>query len=176
MQRFWNETSERHRFLARDSTRPILPPGALFLDAEAFFSLAQRHGRIVLGERAAALDAVPPLPRSRSSGAPKTRSRACDRFAEDYDGRILIVAEAGRRETLVEMFAEFGIPFGDSANFDRRISPRVRRGSHSASRRCMKASRCAAAQFAILTETELYAATRGGCAASSASGPRTSRP
>ena len=103
MQRFWTETSERHRFLARDSTRPILPPGALFLDAEAFFGSAQRHGRLVLGERAAALDdtpyaPLPPLAVERRAEDPVARLR---RFAEDYDGRILIVADsAGRRETM----------------------------------------------------------------------------
>ena len=160
MQRFWNETSERHRFLARDSTRPILPPGALFLDAEAFFSLAQRHGRIVLGERAAALDdtpyaPLPPLAVERRAEDPVARLH---RFAEDYDGRILIVADsAGRRETMGQMFAEFGIPFGDSANFaDFAASPaRIALGVAP----LHEGFALRSPQFAILTETELYAAS-----------------
>ncbi len=160
MQRFWNETSERHRFLARDSTRPILPPGALFLDAEAFFALAQRHGRIVLGERAAALDdtpyaPLPPLAVERRAEDPVARLR---RFAEDYDGRILIVADsAGRRETIGQMFAEFGIPFGDSANFaDFAAGPaRIALGVAP----LHEGFALRSPQFAILTETELYAAS-----------------
>ena len=160
MQRFWNETSERHRFLARDSTRPILPPGALFLDAEAFFSLAQRHGRIVLGERAAALDdtpyaPLPPLAIERRAEDPVARLR---RFAEDYDGRILIVADsAGRRETIGQMFAEFGIPFGDSADFaDFAAGPaRIALGVAP----LHEGFALRSPQFAILTETELYAAS-----------------
>ena len=160
MQRFWNETSERHRFLARDSTRPILPPGALFLDAEAFFSLAQRHGRIVLGERAAALDdtpyaPLPPLAVERRAEDPVARLR---RFAEDYDGRILIVADsAGRRETIGQMFAEFGIPFGDSADFaDFAAGPaRIALGVAP----LHEGFALRSPQFAILTETELYAAS-----------------
>jgi transcription-repair coupling factor (superfamily II helicase) len=160
MQRFWNETSERHRFLARDSTRPILPPGALFLDAEAFFSLAQRHGRIVLGERAAALDdtpyaPLPPLAVERRAEDPVARLH---RFAEDYDGRILIVADsAGRRETIGQMFAEFGIPFGDSASFaDFAAGPaRIVLGVAP----LHEGFALRSPQFAILTETELYAAS-----------------
>ena len=58
---------------------------------------------------------LPPLAVERRAEDPVARLR---RFAEDYDGRILIVADsAGRRETIGQMLAEFGIPFGDSADF-----------------------------------------------------------
>jgi hypothetical protein len=39
LQRFWVDTRERHRFLQHDPERPILPPEALFLRSEDFFTL-----------------------------------------------------------------------------------------------------------------------------------------
>ena len=123
-------------------------------------ALAQRHGRLVLGERAAALDdtpyaPLPPLAVERRAEDPVARLR---RFAEDYDGRILIVADsAGRRETIGQMFAEFGIPFGDSADFaDFAAGPaRIALGVAP----LHEGFALRSPQFAILTETELYAAS-----------------
>ncbi len=86
IQRFWNETSERHRFLARDPARPILPPAALFLNAESFFARAQDYGRLALGRRGrarhrGAFEALPALAVERRADDPLGRLR---RFAEDY--------------------------------------------------------------------------------------------
>ena len=96
IQRFWNETSERHRFLARDPARPILPPSSLFLNAEAFFARTQDYGRLALGEAApsdsdTAFAAMPSLAVERRAEDPLGRLR---RFAEEYAGRILIVADS----------------------------------------------------------------------------------
>jgi transcription-repair coupling factor (superfamily II helicase) len=160
IQRFWNETSERYRFLARDPARPILPPAALFLNAEAFFARTQDYGRLVLGDSATrdsdiAFAPMPALAVERRAEDPLGRLR---RFAEDYAGRILIVADsAGRRETIGQMLAEFGIPYGEGGDYsaflggDARIALGVAPLHEGFSLR--------EPQVAIVTETELYAAS-----------------
>ena len=160
LQRFWNETSERYRFLARDTAHPILSPAALFLDAEAFFTRAQHYGRIALGQRAAELDdtpyaPLPPLAIERRTEDPVERLR---RYAETYDGRILIAADSpGRCETIGQMLAEFGIPFGDSVDFAGFISGSARIALGVAPLHEGFALRDP--RLTILTETELYAAS-----------------
>ncbi len=160
IQRFWNETSERHRFLARDPARPILPPSSLFLNAEAFFARTQDYGRLALGDSAprdsdTAFAAMPSLAVERRAEDPLGRLR---RFAEEYAGRILIVADsAGRRETIGQMLAEYGIPFGDSADFAAFLAGDVRIALGVAPLHEGFALRDP--QVAIVTETELYAAS-----------------
>jgi len=162
IRRFWNETSERHRFLARDAARPILPPAALFLDAEGFFTHAKPHARIVIGEAAddatggdSAFAVLPPLAVERRADDPLARLR---HYAETYDGRILIVADsAGRRETIGQMLAEYGLPFGDSANFDAFVHGAARLALGVAPLHEGFALREPA--ISVLTETELYAAS-----------------
>jgi transcription-repair coupling factor (superfamily II helicase) len=48
-QRFWTETSERYRFLARDRERPCLPPAQLFMGVEEFFAAAKAYARVTVG-------------------------------------------------------------------------------------------------------------------------------
>ena len=76
-QRFWHDTRERHRFLQHDPERPILPPEALFLRVEEFFSLtgplrdagaARRSGRRRL--RTAVGHAAPDVSVERGSTEP----------------------------------------------------------------------------------------------------------
>jgi transcription-repair coupling factor (superfamily II helicase) len=45
---FWKDTEQRYAFLKHDLDRPILPPKALFLDVDQFFSLAKSNARLVL--------------------------------------------------------------------------------------------------------------------------------
>ncbi len=158
--RFWTETSERHRFLARDPARPILPPSALFLNAEEFFTRAKDHARITLGDCAADLtdtpfERLPPLAVERRAEDPVGRLR---RYAEDYAGRILIVSDsAGRRETIGQMLAEYGVPFGDCTDFDAFLRGGARIALGVAPLHEGFALRDP--RVAILTETELYAAS-----------------
>ncbi|HQR77884.1 MAG TPA: CarD family transcriptional regulator, partial [Burkholderiaceae bacterium] len=160
IQRFWNETSERHRFLARDPARPILPPSSLFLNAEAFFARTQDYGRLALGDPTPVdgdtpFAAMPALAVERRAEDPLGRLR---RFAEDYAGRILIVADsAGRRETIGQMLAEYGIPFGDGADFAAFLAGDVRLALGVAPLHEGFALRDP--QVTIVTETELYAAS-----------------
>ncbi len=116
IQRFWNETSERHRFLARDTARPILPPQDLFLNAEQFFTLAKPHGRLALADgEHDQFQALPVLAVERRAEDPVERLRD---YAARFGGRILVVADSpGRRETIGQMFAEYRLGFADNADF-----------------------------------------------------------
>ena len=118
-QRFWTETSERYRFLARDTQRPCLPPGRLFQTAEEFFSAAKPYARLVLGDGEARNFApLPPLAVQRKAADPVERLREfASRFAVD-GGRILLLADsAGRRETIAQMLRDYEFACADNVDF-----------------------------------------------------------
>ena len=45
---FWRDTQSRHAMLSGERSRPLLPPGDLFLSEEAFFVAARPHARVIL--------------------------------------------------------------------------------------------------------------------------------
>ncbi|HSV78435.1 MAG TPA: transcription-repair coupling factor, partial [Ramlibacter sp.] len=51
-QRFWLDAKDRYRLAQGDPERPVLPPEALFLSVEQFYSLANRHAQLALRPRA----------------------------------------------------------------------------------------------------------------------------
>ncbi|NUZ07717.1 transcription-repair coupling factor [Piscinibacter koreensis] len=106
LKRFWADTRERHRFLQHDPERPLLPPDALFLSPEAFFTLAGTHA--VLSVRGAGetpwAARLPDV--SVTRGAPEPLERLQDHLARTPN-RVLIVAESdGRRESLLELLRD----------------------------------------------------------------------
>ena len=169
MARFWNETSERYRFLSRDVTRPIMPPADLFLNAEGFFSRAKDYARILLADGAEAgshegLDALPLLAVERRAEDPIERLKAfVDRFTGESDGatergRVLILADsAGRRETISQMLSEYRLPFADNADFNAFVSSDAPIGLGVAP--LHEGFVLRDPRIAVITETELYAAS-----------------
>ena len=163
MARFWNETSERYRFLSRDATRPIMPPADLFLNAEDFFSRAKDYGRISLTEVATGgnedFQALPLLAVERRAEDPISRLRAfVDEFGGAEHGRVLIVADsAGRRETISQMLTEYRLPFADNSDFNAFIASDAAIGLGVAPLHEGFALRDL--RIAVVTETELYAAS-----------------
>jgi transcription-repair coupling factor (superfamily II helicase) len=109
LQRFWADTRDRHRFFQHDRERPILPPEALFLKPEAFFTACGRHAQLALRGTAddgsgAWATALPELGAER--GAPEPLKRLQDHVAATPH-RVLIVAESeGRRESLLELLRD----------------------------------------------------------------------
>ncbi|CAM5796416.1 transcription-repair coupling factor [Rhizobacter fulvus] len=102
----WTDTRERHRFLAADRERPILPPEDLFLKAEDFFALCNRHAQLALRGRdeVAWARALPDLSVDRGAPEPLTRLK---HHVADTAYRVLIVAETeGRRESLLELLRD----------------------------------------------------------------------
>ncbi|HEX8605946.1 MAG TPA: transcription-repair coupling factor [Pseudoduganella sp.] len=112
IRRFWNDTESRYKFLKADRERPLLPPEAIFLRDEAFFTLAKAHARLTIGK---SLDGEPsdlsaPIPNvavNRHLDDPLASLRA---YALRPDLRVMICADSnGRRETLQQYFAEFDL-------------------------------------------------------------------
>lgn len=105
--RFWTETQSRHRFISSDRDRPVLPPQALFLTSEDFFSLAKPYARLQLHGHAhhgALTTALPQLSIDRRANDPIAALRT---FVKGVEGCVLVAAEsAGRRETMQAFFSE----------------------------------------------------------------------
>ena len=51
-QRFWQDTRDRYRLVQGDPERPVLPPEALFLSAEQFYTRANQHPQLALRSNA----------------------------------------------------------------------------------------------------------------------------
>jgi transcription-repair coupling factor (superfamily II helicase) len=123
LKRFWTDTRERHRFLQHDRERPILPPEALFLKPEEFFTTAGAHallalrGAVPAEERAAHWSQ--PLPDlGVDRGAPEPLKKLQDHLAKTKR-RVLIMAEsAGRRESLLELLRDHRIDLPSVATLD----------------------------------------------------------
>ena len=129
-QRFWQDTQERYRIVRTDPDRPALPPEALFLSAEQFYSQANAHAQLALRSHAPTLpaargsqpDAVAPLEDVADNAfAQKLGDLSVVRGAEDPLGRlqahirntahrVLILAESeGRRESLLDFLRASGL-------------------------------------------------------------------
>ncbi|SMB30023.1 Transcription-repair-coupling factor [Sterolibacterium denitrificans] len=125
---FWRDTRERHRMMSGEKTRPILPPQEIFLTDEQFFARAGEFARLVLPTAfgtgamidgtALAEAPVPPPPRvavDRRAEDPLSLLRA---HLASFPGRTLLLAESpGRRETIAEYLAEYGLRPAPSADF-----------------------------------------------------------
>jgi len=156
---FWADTQSRYRLLGGDRSRPLLPPQELFLSDEQFFVAAAVFGRLAFSSGTAAADApAAPLPDvavERRADDPLHKLKA---FASDFHGRILLLAESpGRRETLLQYLAEYGLQPAPCADFAAFAN---------ATEKLMLAVAPLSAGFllpqtvvALLTENELYAAT-----------------
>ncbi|MFC3338272.1 transcription-repair coupling factor [Paracandidimonas soli] len=109
IERFHQDTYGRYQFLKSDRERPVLPPDTLFLDAETLHSRLKDFARLALTPQ----DAHPgflPLPDisvDRRANDPVHRLR---HLLQSSPLRIALCTDsAGRRETLLQMLAEFGL-------------------------------------------------------------------
>jgi transcription-repair coupling factor (superfamily II helicase) len=118
---FWRDTHSRYKLLSGDRTRPILPPERLFLPAEEFFIGARRFERMALDGAVLRATALPDLAVERRAADPLERLKAfisrqtgdaspSEGAAPPAARRVLLLAEsAGRRETLAQYLAEYGL-------------------------------------------------------------------
>ena len=103
---FWREAQSRYTMLAGERCRPLLPPAELFLSEEAFFVAAKAYTRLSLTPGNPA-QGLPALAIERRADDPLRRLKA---FLDAFPGRVLLLAEtAGRRETMLELLAEYGL-------------------------------------------------------------------
>ena len=108
--RFWQDTRDRYRLLQGDPERPVLPPQALFLDAEQFYARAKPYAQLAMraapesdpGHEDAQNDwrSLPPLTVVRGAEEPLSRLK---QHVDSTAHRVLLLAESqGRRESLLD--------------------------------------------------------------------------
>jgi len=154
---FWTDTQGRYKMLAGDRSRPVLPPADLFLRDEEFFVAAKTLPQFAFRTEGDAVAALPALAVDRKADDPLAALR---RFLAAHHGRVLLLAESpGRRQTLADYLAEYGLvptPCPDFAACLADPSPLMLGvGPLSGGFRLEDV----AAHLAVITENELYAAT-----------------
>ena len=105
-QRFWQDTRDRYRLVQGDPERPVLPPEALFLSGEQFYTRANEHPQLALRSTAqdvgdsALFQELPELSVVRGAEDPLARFKE---HAQRTPNQVLVLAEsAGRRESLLD--------------------------------------------------------------------------
>ncbi|HTH39353.1 MAG TPA: transcription-repair coupling factor, partial [Rhodocyclaceae bacterium] len=160
---FWADTQGRYKMLGCDRSRPVMVPKDIFLGDEEFFSATHAYPALRLGggnaegapQKAPLAAPLPSVEVNRKADAPLA---ALEVFLSGFKGRVLLLAEsAGRRETMADYLAEYGLKpvpctefsafVGGEAAFMLGVGP-VSGGFVLPE-----------AGLAVITENELYAAT-----------------
>ncbi|TAN78324.1 MAG: transcription-repair coupling factor [Gallionella sp.] len=182
---FGKDAASRYNLLRGDPQRPLLEPKELFLDEEQFFIRMKEFARLdILGARASrpqagetpALQGIPcpiaPLPDIAVNRRAEVPTQAFAQFLQTFDGRTLLLADSlGRREIMAGYLHEYGLTPTVCQSYAEFLQ------SNAAFMLCVgplqngfivqgtRASRPPAGEtpalpdnFAIVTETELYAA------------------
>ncbi len=110
-QQYWRDIEERHKLGIGDRDRPILPPATLFVAPDQLFARLKSWRRIELTQGETSLtDSLPDLAVERRADNPLVKLQ---QFIASHPGRVLICAESlGRRETMAQYFAEYGLKPG----------------------------------------------------------------
>ncbi|MFH1872292.1 MAG: transcription-repair coupling factor [Pseudomonadota bacterium] len=154
---FWTDLQGRYKMLGGDRSRPVLPPAELFLRDEEFFVAAkllpQLSLRVGAGDTANAAASLPILAVNRKADDPLAALRG---FLALHGGRVLLLAESpGRRQTLADYLAEYGLAPASCADFAAFLA--------DASRFMLGVGPLSGGflldDIAVITENELYAAT-----------------
>ena len=159
--RFWQDTESRYKLLRGDKDRPLLPPTELFVPPDDFRHALKSFARVELPEldpqsavpATAPIRRLPPLMVDRRAEDPLA---ALKTVIATLEARILITAEShGRRETMQQYFAEYGLRpavvedfaafLGSDAKVALAVAP------------LHEGFAWAAAKLAFVTEAELYA-------------------
>jgi len=162
-QRFWQDTRDRFRLVQGDPERPVLPPEALFLTSEQFYTRANEHAQLALKaipqeDGYAEFRRLPDLAVVRGAEEPLKNFKY---HAQSSSHRVLVLAEsAGRRESLLDFLraSQLTLPAFDTlAEFQ---ASQEKLGIATAA----LASGFAWAEEAIdfVTETELFASAPTG--------------
>ena len=113
---FAQDTRERWRMAQGDAERPVLPPQALFLDAEGFYQAARGHAQLAMRPQvqdvadAAFAQPLPDLTVARGAEEPLARLKAHLQQARQRHQRALVLAESeGRRESLLDFLRASGL-------------------------------------------------------------------
>ena len=169
---FWADIAGRYKLLAGDRSRPVLPPTELFLTDEQFFVATRKYStfRILTAKDAENAKENPEETfASLASSAVKLPFLAVDRraddpvaalksFLQDFPGRVLLLAESpGRRETIAEYLAEYGLQPTPCTDFAAFAEGKEKFALGIAP--LFAGFALPGAGLALITENELYAAT-----------------
>jgi transcription-repair coupling factor (superfamily II helicase) len=153
---FSRDSQGRHQLLAGDRTRPLLPPAELFLGAEDFFVRAKAFARADFeGAGAPVAHPLPELAVERRAADPLHRLKT---FLSATPNRVMLLAESpGRRETLLQYLAEYGLKPDPAAGFEefRRSDSRFAIGVSP----LLTGFALEPERLCFITESELYAGT-----------------
>ncbi|MBY0270247.1 MAG: transcription-repair coupling factor [Burkholderiales bacterium] len=174
---FWADTRGRHAMLRGDLANPVMPPQELFLTEDAFFGAIKPFPRVDIAAATTAMAgspaesaeninkinklydisataSLPPLNVERRADDPLHRLRD---FVNGFDGRVLVLAESlGRRETMLEYFAEYDLKPAQAADYAQFNASDARFVLSVAPLQTGYID--TAARVAVITENELYAA------------------
>jgi transcription-repair coupling factor (superfamily II helicase) len=151
---FWRDTSSRYKLLGGERDRPLLPPAQIFVPAEEFHVAAKRFPHVEL-EQAIASVSLPALAVDRRAQDPLA---AFKQFLAGCGLRVLVAAEsAGRRETMLTYFAEYGLAPAPCANFAEWLRASERFAITVAP--LANGFSLPAEGWCVVTEAELYAGT-----------------
>ncbi|SIR29077.1 transcription-repair coupling factor [Pseudacidovorax sp. RU35E] len=166
-QHFWQDTRERYRLAHGDPERPVLPPEALFLNAEQFYGQTKPHRQLSLRASSAQAEPVeafpefallPPMAAVRGADDPLARLKE---HIQATRHRVLLLAEtAGRRESLLDFLRASGVSppaFDTLAEFEADATEKI--GIATAALAAGFAWNEAGIDF--VTETELFATGTG---------------
>ncbi len=160
-ERFWQDTEARYRLLQGDKARPLLPPPLLFLPLDEWNGAIKPFARIAVVQ-AEAQAALPPeaptrrLPTVQVDRRSEDPLAALKRVAGMLEGRMLIAAEsAGRRETMQQYFAEYGMHPAVVESFAQFVAGDAKLAL--AASPLQSGFAWPAAGLAFVTEAELYA-------------------
>jgi transcription-repair coupling factor (superfamily II helicase) len=170
-QRFWQDTKDRYRLVQGDPDRPALPPEALFLSAEQFYTLCNSHAQLALKSAAGTLAAasgsvaadvdnnalaqpLPELTVVRGAEDPLARLQSHIRSSAN---RVLILAESdGRRESLLDFIRTSGLAPPVFDNLQEFLASEEKVGMATAA--LVSGFHWFEQGIDLVTETELFAA------------------
>jgi transcription-repair coupling factor (superfamily II helicase) len=159
VQEFWRDANTRYKLAGGDPDRPLLVPPQLFVPAEEFYVRVQGFPRIDVLQTPDDKPEVlttEPLPGVAVDRRAQDPLAALKRFLETSGLRVLIAAESpGRRETMANYFAEYGLKFPPCTTFEEF------RTSSTPFALCVSPLShgfvLPAEKWAVITEAELYA-------------------
>jgi transcription-repair coupling factor (superfamily II helicase) len=159
---FWQDTKERYRLVRGDPERPTLPPEALFLSSEQFYSISNTFSQLALRNTAQEAtefiaQALPPIAAQRGMEEPLSLLKS---HIVGTAHRVLILAESdGRRESLLDFLraSHLVVPLFDSLAEFQASDEKV--GIATAALAAGFAWTEGAIDF--VTETELFASVGG---------------
>ena len=111
---FLSDANQRYQFLKSDAERPVLPPKELFLTNDEFFQSLKNFARLDLQHNGMhpEFTTVPAVAVARRAEDPLSALR--QQIAQGQHRIVLCADSAGRRETLLQMLAQFDLAVDNS--------------------------------------------------------------